>query len=397
MIGLKTYISEDVAEANKQLMHLDHPYQQHVIYGVSGARSAVKHLEHTHDFFKTGLSNKVSTSRKVDGGVSVIMTKKNGMFSVGTKSSFNKNPKINYTEEDVDKNHGHAPGLAATLKHVLKNGKNLINDNRTVQGDLLYTHDPKEPTPSEPGYAEGQTRIVPNRIGITHAGKPKAFGIAMHTEYDNEGVARSGVHPAALNDLKNVFVADTSFHPNPEHYTSDQQKIAEKNLAAAKNIVENNPQHFSLPAEHTEHMLTYMNALRDEKGNLKSPTLQGYKNHLQNVMEREVTKLKTDKSRNARMNHYNKLKDEVDYGKDKFQSHFDFHNHLNKVTEALSSTFIKNKPSNFSTDIDGTPSTDEGVVVANKKTGAILFKIVPNTIASALRFNPRFAKQVTRA
>ena len=140
-----------------------------------------------------------------------------------------------------------------------------------------------------------------------------------------------------------------------------------------------------------------MNALRTEDGKIKNPTIEGYVNHLNNIKDKEVSKVKTDKSKTAKANHYNKLIDEVQYNKPKFQNNFDFHDHLNAVTEALSSSLDKNKASNFNTEIDGKPSTDEGVVVANAKKGNILFKIVPNKVASALRFNPRFARKVTQA
>ena len=56
---------------------------------------------------------KVSTSVKWDGAPAIFagINPDNGKFFVGTKSIFNKDPKINYTLEDIKQNHGHAPGL----------------------------------------------------------------------------------------------------------------------------------------------------------------------------------------------------------------------------------------------------------------------------------------------
>ncbi len=51
--------------------------------------------------------------------VAVGTNPENGRFFVATKSAFNKNPKINYTHEDIEKNHGHAPGLVEKLKAAL--------------------------------------------------------------------------------------------------------------------------------------------------------------------------------------------------------------------------------------------------------------------------------------
>ena len=383
---------KDVDTANEQLSHLDHPYQMHVLYGKRGAESALSDLKATHDYFKTGKSNKVYTSRKVDGGVSVILRNHPTFgFSASTKSAFNVNPKINYTEEDVDKNHGHAPGLAAALKHVLKHGKNLVAPGHTIQGDLLYTHDKKKNTPGDPTVTEDGVSTTPNRIELRHTGAPKKFGIALHTEYENN-VAKSGVSPKATIPSKDVFVADTTFEPKANHYEKQHQDIAEKHLMKANEIVKSHPEHFDLSKEHKEHLLTYMNSLRSEAGPIVSPTHEGYKQHLTRIMEKKQSAVKTAMSKEQKASAFKALMDEVDKNKPKFKSIFDFHDHVNKVTEALSSTLHHNKASNFSTYIDGTPSTDEGIVVADKKTRNIKFKLVPNHIASALKYNTRFSR-----
>ena len=65
-----------------------------------------------------------------------------GEFFVGTKSVFNKDAKINFAPEDIDVNHGHAPGLVAKLKDALKYFPKL-GINGVAQGDLLFTDDKK--------------------------------------------------------------------------------------------------------------------------------------------------------------------------------------------------------------------------------------------------------------
>jgi hypothetical protein len=61
----------------------------------------------------------------------------NGKFFVGTKSIFNINPKFNYTDQDVDLNHGNAPGLADKLKKALKYLPELGIKN-ILQGDFMF-------------------------------------------------------------------------------------------------------------------------------------------------------------------------------------------------------------------------------------------------------------------
>jgi len=391
MITFKSTLLEQ-DNTNEQLAHLDHPYQMHVLYGKHGAESAIRDLRAAHEYFKTGKSTKVTTSRKVDGGVSVIMKNHPTFgFSVATKSAFNVNPKINYSEEDINKNHGHAPGLAAALKHVLKHGKDLVKPGHTVQGDLLYTNDEKKSTPGDPKVTD-HVSSTPNRIEYKHTGKPKKFGIALHTEYEGNS-AKSGVSSKAINPSRNVFIADTSYEPKATHYEQQHQNLSEKHLAAAEEILKKNPSHFDISKEHREHLLTYMNSLRSEAGPIASPTHEGYKEHLKRIMEKRQAAVKTEKSKAEKGAAFQHMMNEVDRDKPKFKSIFDFHNHINKVTEALTSTLHHNKPSNFTTHIDGSPSTDEGIVVADKKTRNIRFKLVPNRIASALKYNPRFPKR----
>ena len=62
---------------------------------------------------------------KWDGAPAVFAgtNPENGKFFVATKSLFNKTPKINYTNADIDRNHG--GGLADKLKVALANLKGL--------------------------------------------------------------------------------------------------------------------------------------------------------------------------------------------------------------------------------------------------------------------------------
>ena len=89
--------------------------------GVDGTRSAINALKDFRNTF-AGSDNKkeLNLSVKWDGAPAVIFgtdpaTKK---FFVGTKALFAKNPKINYTPEDVDKNH--SGELATKLKQALE-------------------------------------------------------------------------------------------------------------------------------------------------------------------------------------------------------------------------------------------------------------------------------------
>lgn len=396
MISFNNFITEalDLQGLNAQLMHLDHPHQKHILYNKAGAQLALSLGKKMHKLYQTGDSKDIMVSRKVDGGVSVIIANRNGEVSVSTKSAFNKEPKINFTEEDIDRNHGKTPGLADTLKHVLKHAQGLVQDNKAVQGDLIYTHNPNRPTNMEPQSNGTTTHNVPNRIGIMHAGPPKAMGIALHTEYDEHGIARSGISPKTIRHKKEVFVADTSFKVNPQHYDPKQQQTVEKHLANAEQLLKSYPQHFEVPSEHKDHLLTYMNSLSDglKPGEIRKPNIDDYIQHLANKGMKEAEKVKTEKSKQAKIDKFAEMGKDVRRNRQQFNTLFKFHDHMHGVTQGLMSTLALNKASNFVTDIDGQQSTDEGVVVADKRTGQIMGKYVPQTIVHELRHNPRFKR-----
>ena len=102
--------------------HLEHLEDSILLDGEQGARDAFMFLDELAKVFTGAQKNNFKITTKWDGAPAVFCgiypgTKK---FFVGTKSVFNVNAKINFTEEDVDYNHGSSPGLAVKLKDCLK-------------------------------------------------------------------------------------------------------------------------------------------------------------------------------------------------------------------------------------------------------------------------------------
>ena len=63
----------------------------------------------------------------------------NNKFFVGTKGIFNKDAKLNYTPNDIDRNHP-AEGLNKKLKLALEHLPKL-NIQGVIQGDMMYSQD----------------------------------------------------------------------------------------------------------------------------------------------------------------------------------------------------------------------------------------------------------------
>ena len=121
--------------------HLEHLEDLIFNKGYKGGKEAIDYLYSVYEMLKGHSKGKTKMTRKWDGAPAIFagINPENGKFFVGTKSIFNAEPKINYTEKDVERNHGHAEGLASKLKTALKLLKPLNWNGRVVQGDFLWT------------------------------------------------------------------------------------------------------------------------------------------------------------------------------------------------------------------------------------------------------------------
>ena len=120
-------------------LHLPHIEDQVLIRGVAGAREAINFLRSLRDMLAGHSETKVNVTTKWDGAPAVFcgINPDNGQFFVGTKGVFNANPKLNYTEDDIDNNHS-SPGLNAKLKVALRYLPKL-GITGILQGDMMFT------------------------------------------------------------------------------------------------------------------------------------------------------------------------------------------------------------------------------------------------------------------
>lgn len=141
MKSFLSFLTESTDEG-EHLKHITHAEDHPLMSGHSGFEHAYGALMQAHHH----MANKQKSSHvtmKYDGSPSIVFGHhpKTGKFFVASKSAFNKNPKINHTEADIDRNHGHAPGLAHKLKQALKHLKKVAPKKGVYQGDLMYTHE----------------------------------------------------------------------------------------------------------------------------------------------------------------------------------------------------------------------------------------------------------------
>jgi len=202
-----------------QNKHLEHLEDELINYGYNGYVASADLVQNFLDELggRPGSGMKVTT--KWDGAPAVVcgIDPETNQFFVGTKSVFNKKePKVNFTDEDIDRNHGNIPDLATKLKYCLKYFPEL-KIKGVIQGDLLYSEgDVKTVTMDGDRFYT----VTPNTLTYAwpvdsdlgkHVNTAKV-GVVFHTYYRGgdtlgEMSAGFGVDQLNLKSTRNVFLA----------------------------------------------------------------------------------------------------------------------------------------------------------------------------------------------
>ena len=117
--------------------HLEHLEDDIINRGAVGGENAVNFLKEVRNMLD-GSGKGTNMTVKWDGAPAIICgtNPENGKFFVGTKSVFNKTPKINYTARDIARNHS---GVVADKLRVCLANLSRLNIKSILQGDLLFT------------------------------------------------------------------------------------------------------------------------------------------------------------------------------------------------------------------------------------------------------------------
>lgn len=174
--------------------HLEHLEDSILLDGAEGAADAFKFLDLLARTFSGKSTSNFKITTKWDGAPAIFcgIYPGTGNFFVGTKSVFNKDAKINYTDADILRNHGHAMGLVEKLKTSLKYLPELKIAG-VAQGDLLFTDDKKYQTIDGKRCITFQpntiTYAIPEGTELYEKAKKAKIGVVFHTKYTGTSVA----------------------------------------------------------------------------------------------------------------------------------------------------------------------------------------------------------------
>lgn len=213
--------SEYITEAKEgKNVHLEHLEDNVLNNGVSGAREAINFLRSLRNMLAGHSDVKVNVTTKWDGSPAIFagINPENGKFFVGTKSVFNKNAKLNYTDADIDENHP-SEGLNDKLKIALAYLPKL-NIKGILQGDMMFTKSDLKPETID---GEEYITFQPNTIVYAVPADTKLakmmiaaqLGVVFHTSYVGKDIenmkASFNIDIGHLTSTKDVWFRDASF------------------------------------------------------------------------------------------------------------------------------------------------------------------------------------------
>ena len=288
-------------------LHLEHLEDELFNRGEAGVREAIAFLKSLTDMLKGNSKSPVDVTVKWDGAPAIFtgINPENGKFFVATKSLFNKTPKINYTNADIDSNH--SGGLADKLKVALANLKGL-GITGVLQGDMLYT---AGDISSQTIDGESMVTFTPNTItyavpsGSDLSSKitGSQMGIVFHTTYSGDTIenlkASFGADVSGLRKSNKVWYQDASYKDvsGKATLTSTQEASMDGLISSTEKLVAKSKRTLKqiVTGEMKDLIKIYLNAnVREgvDKGTAKS--FAGF------IVSRFDTKIKTLKTEKAK-------------------------------------------------------------------------------------------------
>ena len=213
MFAFSTFLTE------QKNLHMEHLEDEVLNGGVEGTRGAINFLQGLRDMLAGHGSSSVNVTVKWDGAPAVFagINPENDQFFVGTKGVFAKNAKINYSHEDINKNH--KAGLAKKL-HTALDELSKVGIKGVLQGDMMYSSDDlKKEEIDGVSYITFQPNTivyaVPVKSQLAAKIMSSKMGIVWHTTYSGDTMedmsASFGVPAGAFQETGSVWQADASF------------------------------------------------------------------------------------------------------------------------------------------------------------------------------------------
>ena len=305
-------------QAGKNL-HLEHIEDEILNFGVPGGRGAINFVRSLRDMLAGNSRSEVNMTVKWDGAPAIFAGQdpSDGKFFVAKKSVFNVNPKLYKSNAEIDNDL--SGDLNAKFKVALAEFSKL-NIKGVLQGDLMYTDLDTETIDGVKYYTFQPNTIVyavpvDSELGKT-MNKSK-IGVVWHTTYSGdtlEGMKASfGADISKLTSSSSVWMDDATYKDvsGRATMTSKETAVVTSHLSNAGKTF----QKINAPLLNKFNRLqdsltgklvgasfkTYNNTYVRKGQAVKDPRkhANGYITHVENHFNKEIDKLKTQKSKDV--------------------------------------------------------------------------------------------------
>ena len=196
--------------------HLEHLEDDIINRGTKGGENAINFLKSIRNMLAGSSNKKVNMTVKWDGAPAIICgtNPENGKFFVGTKAVFNKNPKINYTNADIRKNHS---GELATKLSIALRELSRLGIKGVLQGDFLFAQSDLKKIDMD---GDAMISFTPNTItyavpvasNIGRQISRAKMGIVFHTKYTGKSLdSMTAGFGTVSGRATNVFLASAGY------------------------------------------------------------------------------------------------------------------------------------------------------------------------------------------
>jgi len=303
--------------------HLQHIEDIILTDGHAGGTSVIEYFQGILQTLQGSADQPINVSVKWDGAPAVVCgtNPENGRWFVGTKGVFGKTPKLNYTKDDISRNHG-TDDLGQKLLKCLVHLKKL-NIQGIVQGDYMFDRDTLQ---RQSTAGENQVTFKPNTITYavpedSDLGKQMAaaqLGIIFHTTYTGDRIdnlqAKYGADVAAFARTPDVWFDNATYKnvSGTANFTAEEQAQFTAGMEKLKALLTKVPTNLSaMLGVNKDFLPFFMLFINDQikQGVLPTDTneyLKGFAEFYQGRMQQQAAGLKAQKALQLRQQ---KMKD----------------------------------------------------------------------------------------
>ena len=300
--------------------HLEHLEDDIINNGFDGGKNAIAFLESLKDMLAGNSTSKLNVTTKWDGAPAIVCgpSPENGKFFVGTKSVFNKTPKVNYTIQDIRNNHD---GPVANILRECLQYLSGLGMKEVLQGDLMFTSSGKKTTTYKDGSGKSEVMIsfqpntiiymVPENTPFGKKIQRSKLGIVFHTTYKGSSFdkmkAKFGANVSKLRRSPSVWFDDASYKDVSGNATmtigetQQLQKIINQANGSLKqgkemlNKIKTEKNTLSVGVQLKTYLNSFIRAATDLPSTKETAT--NFKSYYAEKTQKEIDGVKTDKAK----------------------------------------------------------------------------------------------------